>query len=216
MNLTDTAHVRAADHSLAGTRFTALCMIAAPIFLVAGAALFIGIYEGSASEQLSAFADQAGRSHAAFNFAVAGVVLAAVAIAGLASSVASMSPRLGRAGGALTLMGLFGPTFFLGISYVGIQAADLADRAGAAEVFDDTEAMPSIVNLTGPALVVGLILLAIGAARSGVLSRPRSWALGLAALAPVGFISGLIVISVVAWLGFAIALVPLGLQRLRN
>jgi hypothetical protein len=128
--------------------------------------------------------------------------------------VAAHRPGLGRAGGALTIIGLFGPAFFLGINHLEIQLADLADRAGAAAAFESAETTPNIINLAGPALVVGLILLAVGTAKTGVLPRPRSWALGLAALAPVGLISGIVVISVVAWLALAIALVPLGLRYL--
>jgi hypothetical protein len=215
-NLIETTNVRRAeiDRFLAGQRFTGLCMVAAPLLLAAGATLLIGIYEGSASDQLGAMADNEARATAAVNLAIAGVVLAAFAVAGLAASVAAHRPGLGRAGGALTIIGLFGPAFFLGINHLEIQLADLTDRAGAAAAFESAETTPNIINLAGPALVVGFILLAVGTAKTGVLPRPRSWALGLAALAPVGLISGIVVISVVAWLALAIALVPLGLRYL--
>ena len=201
---------------LAGNRFTGVCMIAAPLLLTAGAALLVGIYEGSAGDQLGAFAAEEARATAAVNVAIAGVVLAAFAVAGVAASVARHRPGLGRAGGTLTIIGLFGPAFFLGIDHVGIQLADLADRAGAVLVFENAETTPNIVNLAGPALIVGLVLLAVGTAKTGVLPRPRSWALGTAAFAPIGLISGFVIISVVAWLGLAVALVPLGFRLLRR
>jgi len=201
--------------SFAGDRFTGLCMIAAPLLLTTGAALLVGIYEGSANDQLEAFAANQARATAAVNVAIAGVVLAAFAVAGLAASVARHRPGLGHAGGTLTLIGLFGPAFFLGIDHVGVQLADLTDRAGAATVFENAVTTPNILNLAGPALIVGLVLLAIGTAKTGVFPRPRSWALGTAALAPIGFISGFVIISVVAWLAFAVALVPHGFRLLR-
>jgi len=199
----------------AGDRFTGLCMIAAPLLLATGAALLVGIYEGSADDRLEAFAANQARASVAVNAAIAGVVLAVFAVAGVAVMVARHRPGLGRAGGTLTIIGLFGPAFFLGINHVGIQLADLADRPGAARVFENAETTPNIVNLAGPALLVGFVLLAVGTAKTGVLPRPRSWALGAAALIPIGLISGFVIISVIACLALAAALVPLGFRLLR-
>ena len=119
-------------------------------------------------------------------------------------------------GGALAVIGLFGPAFFLGVNYLNIQLADIADQAGAATALEDAESTLNIVNICGPALLVGLVVLAVGAAKSGVLSRSGSIALGLSALAPLGLLSGVIVISIAAWLALAVALIPLGLRTLRE
>lgn len=197
-------------------RLTGASMIAAPILLTVGAALLIGIYEGSAGERLAGFAANEARATAALNVAVAGVVLAVFAVAGVAAAVTPTHPRLGRAGGALTTIGLFGPAFFLGIDHLGMELAGMADRAAAAAAFESGETTPNIANLAGPALVIGFILLAVGAAKAGVLPRSRCWALGLTACAPIGLISGVVVISVVAWIAFAIAIVPLGARWLRD
>lgn len=204
-----------ADQFFAGRRFTGVCMVAAPLLLTAGAVLLMGIYGRGPSERVGAYAENEVRATVAVNLAMAGTVLAAFALAGVGALVAARCPRLGRAGGALAVIGLFGPAFFLGINHVGIRLGDLADRAGAGAVFQDAEATPNIVNLAGPALLVGFVLLAIGTAKAGVLPRSRSWALGIAAVAPVGLISGIVVISVVAWLALAFALAPLGRDILR-
>jgi hypothetical protein len=204
-----------ADQFFAGRRFTGVCMIAAPLLLTAGAVLLMGIYGGSPSARVGAYADNEVRASVAVNLAIAGTVLATFALAGVAALVATRRPGLGRAGGVLAIIGLFGPAFYLGINHVGIRLGDLADRAGAGAVFQDAEATPNIVNLAGPALLVGFLLLAIGTAKAGVLPRWRSWALGLAALAPVGLMSGIVVISIVAWLALAFALAPLGRDILR-
>jgi hypothetical protein len=191
-------------------------MIASPLLLTVGSALLVGIYKIDAAEQLAAFADHRGRAIAAVNFAIAGTVVAALAIVGLSAAVGQLQPRLGRLGGALTLIGLFGPAFFLGANSLAIELTDIGDRAAAARALEDAATTPTIVNLAGPALLVGLIVLAVGASRSGVLSRGGSWALGLTALAPVGLISGVIVIAILAWLSMAVALVPLGIRNLRD
>ncbi len=198
-----------------GAHLTGASMVAAPILLMAGAALLIGIYEGSPAERLAAFADNEARATVALNIAIAGVVLTVFAVAGIAAAVTPTHPHLGRTGGALATIGLFGPAFFLGIDYLGIELAGMADRAAAATALENGETTPNIVNLAGPALVFGFILLAIGTARAGVLPRSRSWALGLTALAPVGLISGIVVISVVAWIAFGIAVIPMGIRLLR-
>jgi hypothetical protein len=199
-----------------GRRLTGISMIAAPALLVAGAALLIGIYGKNGGEQLQAISDNTARAHAAVNLAIAGTVLAAFALAGLAAVVARHRPRAGHVGGALAIIGLFGPAFFLGVNYLNIQLADIADRAGAVTALDDAESTLNIVNICGPALLIGLLVLAAGAAKSGVLPRSASIALGLSALAPLGLLSGVIVISIVAWLALAVALMPLGLRTLRE
>ncbi|MGH9087254.1 MAG: hypothetical protein ACRDYZ_03965, partial [Acidimicrobiales bacterium] len=73
----------------------------------------------------------------------------------------------------------------------------------------------TIMNVSGPALIIGFILLAVGAAKVGLLPRSRAVALGLTALLPVGFISGYIVFSVIGFAFGAVALVPLGVAALR-
>ena len=215
-NLRPSAGIMPAPTIFPGSRLTGLSMVAGPVLLVAGAALLVGIYDPSATDQLAGFVEHEARATVALNTAIAGTVLTVFAVLGLAPAVAARHRRLGRGGGALTIIGLFGPAFFLGVNHLGVHVADLADRGGVATAFEKAHTTPSIVNLTGPALVVGFILLAVGAAKSGVLSRSRSWALGLAAVAPLGLISGVVVISVVAWLALAVALVPLGFELLRS
>ena len=73
-------------------RLTGVSMIAAPILLTVGAALLIGIYEGSPAERLAAFADNEARATAALNVAIAGVVLAVFAVAGVAAAISSGIP----------------------------------------------------------------------------------------------------------------------------
>jgi hypothetical protein len=82
---------------------------------------------------------------------------------------------------------------------------------------DQAQIIPrTIMNVTGPCLVIGFILLALGAAKAGVLRRPAAVALGITCLIPFGFISGHLAISVVGFVCTAIALVPLGVDLLRQ
>lgn len=208
--------VVAATATFPGPSMTGIAMVVAPLLLMTGAALFVGLYGATGAERLEAIADHRGRAFAAVNFAMAGTILLVFAVAGLSAAVSRQRPRLGRIGGVLTIIGLFGPAFFLGADFLSIQLTDLADRAGAVTAVEDSATVPNIVNLCGPALIAGLVILAIGAYKSGMLPRSRSWALGLAALAPVGFVSGFMPIAVGAWFCLAIALVPLGLEQWRS
>src|SRR4051812_1691575 len=76
-----------------GGRMTGISMIAAPALLVAGAALFLGIYDKSGKEQLQAIAENTARAHAAVNLAIAGTAMTVFAVAGLAAAIARQRPR---------------------------------------------------------------------------------------------------------------------------
>lgn len=200
-----------------GPLITGVCLIAAPILGVIGSALAIGVYSYKGADMIREMADHHARGTAGMNFAVAGVALMVFAVTALARAICTRRATLGRAAGTLTILGLAGPLFFEGMYWGASYLTAPSRQAAGAHMINATEVIPStIVNVSGPALILGFILLAVGAAKSGLLSRSRSVALGLTALLPVGFISGFIVLSAIGFALAAIALVPLGLSALRS
>lgn len=218
MNITDhnPRGATRANTTFPGPRATAIALIFAPLLLLAGSALLIGIYLPNAQHSLSAMVEHRTRAFVAFNLAITGIVVASIAVTGLAAAIARTHPRLGRWGGVLALVGLFGPAYFLGTDHMGMQLATIDQRDAAITVIEAANKTFTMANLTVPAILSGWVVLAIGAWRAGILGRFRATALGLTALAPAGLATGLIPIAVVAWLGMAVALVPLGLSWLNK
>lgn len=211
-----TTRAVARDHGFPGRTVTGLCMIIAPLLAIIGSLLPIGIYHAKGADFIAGMAAHHARTGAAFNFAVAGTILMIFAVVGVAQAIARVRPRLGQAGGVIAIIGLCGPIFFNGIYFGGYQLTGASTQAIAGKMMDQAQIIPSnITNVSGPALVIGFILLGIGAAKAGVLPRWQAWALGLTCLTPFGFISGFIVISAIGFAAAAIALVPLGLRTLQ-
>jgi hypothetical protein len=132
--------------------------------------------------------------------------------------ICASRPGWGRTAGTITVIGLCGPISFESLYWGAWHITDTsANRASAALMMDRAQVIPrTIMNVTGPALVIGFVLLAVAASRSGVLDRARAVCLGVTALIPAGFISGHLAVSAIGFLGTAIALVPLGVGLLRR
>lgn len=203
-------------HTFPGRIPTGVCMIAAPVFAMVASALAIDIYDANGPAFITKIADHFVQFQIAINLQLVSMILLVFAVAGLAQAIVPRSPRLGKTGGVITLIGITGPLFFEGIYWGGSHLTAPSTRAAAAHLYDASQIPSIIMNVSGPALVVGFIVLAVGAARSRVLDRGSAFALGVTCILSTGFITGFIVISLVAYLGAAIALVPLGIRVLRT
>jgi hypothetical protein len=206
----------ARDVGFPGRSVTGLCMIVAPLLAILGSLLPIGIYHAKGADFVAGMAGHHLRGEFTFNFAVAGTILLIFAIIGMAQAIAQVRPRLGQTAGVLVIIGLCGPLFFNGVYFGGFQLTDPSTQSIAGKMMDQAQIIPSnIINISGPALVIGFILLGIGAAKAGVLPRWQAWALGLTCIVPVGFISGFIVIAAIGFVCAALALLPFGLRLLQ-
>jgi hypothetical protein len=192
-----------------------LALALAPLFLLAGSLLLIGLYVPDTAQMFAAQQGARSRALIGYDLAVAGVILAAPAVVTVACLAAPRAPRLAAWGGSLALVGLFGPAFFLGVNHVGLELSRASDRAQAVAIHDAAYATFTTANLLIPAILAGWIVLAVAAARSGVLGRIQAVALGLTAAAPAGLATGFMPVAAFAWAGMAVALVPLGIRLLR-
>lgn len=209
---------RAGERGFPGPWVSGACLVATPVIAVASTALAIGGYSESGPKLAAGLAEHHATMVLALNLNLAGVMLAFFVVAFLAQAISDSHPSLGRAGGVLAMLGLLGPAFFLGIFWGAAHIVDTpAHRAVAALLIDGANTVPTTVdNISGPCLLAGFVVLAIGAARSGLLGRGRAAALAATGLIPFGFISGYMAISCLAFVGLAIAVVPLGMGVLRD
>lgn len=199
-----------------GPTVSGVSLIAAPVLGAIGSALAIGVYNFKGADMMAGMARHHARTLAGINLAVTATVLMVFAVAAIAASIAARRRRLGRAAGVLTIVGLAGPVYYEGMYWGASFLTAPKWQAAGAHLLDGTNQLPNtIVNVSGPALIIGFILLAVGTAKAGVLSRSRAVCLGAAALLPLGFISGYIAISAIGFAVASVALVPLGLRTLR-
>ncbi|HET7173580.1 MAG TPA: hypothetical protein VFI30_04810 [Nocardioidaceae bacterium] len=200
-----------------GNAVTGVCMLVAPIALAILCLLGIGIYKYDGHDFLAAMAAHRVRAEIFLNFVPLAVIMLMLAALGLAGLATRTTPRLARLGGVCALLGLCGPIFFLGIEFAGYQVSSPRYLAAGAYMYDQANMVPRVsINISGLALIVGFISLAIAAYRAGLLDRVRAVCFGLAALLPVGFISAVLVVSAIGFAACAVALVPLGLAVLRG
>lgn len=201
-----------------GRLVSGTCLLAAPLLALLGTGCGISSYHARGADFVGGMAAHPTLVNLGLQSALAAMVLFLIAVVGLSSLTTPAHPRLGRAAGVVTIIGLTGPIAFESLYWGAWHLTDTAGhRAAAAVMLDSSQVIPrSIMNVSGPALVIGFLLLAVAAFRAGVLDRARAVCLGATCLLPFGFISGYLAISLVGALGAAIALVPLGIRLLRG
>jgi hypothetical protein len=195
-------------------------LVLAPLLLLAGVLLRIG-HDFFFPEQLRAFAAHPALMSASYTCFLAGNVLLWPAVAVLAARIGRTRPRWALWGGAMALFGLFARTFHAGVDHLAFQlAADQGPEAATSAVAGAYGAW-HLMSAFSVAILAGWVVLAIGAFGSrvfgpGPLGTVRAAALASTALLPLGVLKGTTHLSVVAACGLAIALVPLGVQVLRD
>ncbi|HEX5475588.1 MAG TPA: hypothetical protein VFX12_13090 [Vicinamibacterales bacterium] len=205
------------ETSFPGRIVSGICLVAGPLLAVSACLLAVGVYGASGATFVHGMGEHRLRGSIEFSLQFAAMATLLFAVVEVAERIARVRPGLGRTAGVLTIVGILGPIFFNGVYFGAFQLAGGPEEPAAARLVDLAQVIPSVlVNVAGPALVAGFILLGVGAAKARVLPVWRAWALGLTCLIPVGFISGFIVISALAFACTAVALVPLGIRTLRG
>jgi hypothetical protein len=160
-------------------KFTAAAFVAGPALLLADNLLHPKEYEpGNEVEQLRVIADSYERWQIAHMLGFAAILIFAVAILGLASLLHERRPRAALWGGALGLAGLFG--FAAALTLDGFTWGVLGEVSGRRGVDQRTVqlALDEIQNsawslpyyLTALGYIFGLLILAVAAARSGLIA----------------------------------------------
>jgi hypothetical protein len=189
-------------------------LILGPALILLGALLRIQFHY-FAPQQLSAYETHPALITAAYSCFSLGSVILCFGIISLASFITTWNRVWGLWGGTLAILGLFTRTFHAGIDHMAFQLVQVQSRDMAWQAVSDSyRAFHVFRNLNG-AIMVGWIVLAIGAYRSGTLNLFRSVALGLMVMVPFGTLKGT-EIRAIGIVGLCVALVPLGIAMLRN
>ena len=163
---------------------TGVCMILTPLCFLAGDALW-PVTHTKAADVLADASGNTGRLAAGMVFSMVGFALMVGAIIGLAHMLHERRPVTAMVGGAMGLVGLLSVT---AIVAVGGGVVYEAARGG-----QDTAAATRLVDsvLTGPVMIfgpitellsLGMIVLAVGLARSRVVAMWSAVCLGVAAV----------------------------------
>ncbi|MFC6879266.1 MULTISPECIES: hypothetical protein [Actinomadura] len=195
---------------LAGTS-----LVLGPVLLLAGV-LLRARFHFFFPDQLAAYDRHPTLMTASYSCFAAGTVALCPAVSALATRIAATRPTLAAFGGGLALLGLFARTFHAGADHLAFQLVDTQGRRSATTAVAGSYQAFHIFQYASFAIMLGWLVLAVGAWRSGVLGPMRCLALALMALLPLGILKGTTPLSIVGTAGLCVALVPLGLATLRD
>jgi hypothetical protein len=165
-------------------------------------------------DQLAAYDQHPTLMSASYSCFAAGTVALWPAISALTIRIGTAHPTLAALGGGLTLLGLFAHTFHAGVDHLAFRLVDIQGPRSATTTVGDSYQAFHIFQYASFAVMLGWIVLAAGAWRSGVLGPVRCLALTLMALLPLGVLKGTTALSIARTAGLCVALVPLGLEVL--
>ncbi|WP_343952081.1 hypothetical protein [Nonomuraea longicatena] len=190
-------------------------LIAGPLLVLTGVLLRLR-FDFFFPAQLSAYEHHPDLMTASYASVAAGWTLLWSGVAFLAARIGERHRELAVWGGTLTLLGLFARTFHAGVDHLSFRLVTGSGAASATRTVAESYGAFHIFSTLNAAILVGWILLAVGAYRSRLLGAVPAAALGLASAMPLGVLKGTTAWSVAAAVGLCVALVPLGVAALRT
>ncbi|HEX6925544.1 MAG TPA: hypothetical protein VF167_08940 [Longimicrobiaceae bacterium] len=172
-------------------------MIVGPLLLLTGILLRLR-FHFFFPQQLAAVQEHPTLMFASYSMFLAGIILLWPAVATLAWLIGRSRPGWAMWGGTLAMLGLFARTFHAGVDHLAFQLVHVQGLEVATQAVRDSYGANHIVKTLNPAIMLGWIVLAIGAYRAGTLGLVRSVALGLMACLMMGVLKGSSIVSVIA------------------
>jgi hypothetical protein len=204
------------DTNFPGRWLGGASLVLAPLLMLAGVLLRSGSSSFFFPAQLAAYEARPGLTFAAYSLFLLGDVTLWPAVAVLAQRIGRTRLGWALAGGALVMFGLFARAFHAGVDHLAFQLVRLTGVPTATELVARSYGAYHVMSALSMAILTGWVVLAVGAWRAGVLVRWRAGALALMSGLPIGVLKGTTAWSVVAVVGLAVALVPLGVRVLRD
>jgi hypothetical protein len=167
-------------------------------------------------QQLQAYHDAPARMTASYACVLFGEILTALGATTMAGLIGWTRPGWATWGGVLVVLGLFTRVFHAGIDHLAFQLVAIDGPSAATETIAKTYGAFQPISIFTPAILVGWIVLAIGAYLSRTLPLWRAIALGLTSGLMIGVLKGSTWWSVVYVSGLVIACAPLGVRVLRD
>lgn len=190
-------------------------LILGPLLLLAGVALRYR-FNFFFPDQLAAFHEHPTLLIASYSTFAAGNVLMWPAVIILAKMISVKRPAWAFLGGTFAIFGLFARTFHAGIDHLAFQLVQEQNVDLATKVIADSYGAFHIFKTFNLAIMLGWIVLAIGAYRAATLKIYQCVALALMTSLPLGVLKGSTPFSFIATAGLCVALLPLGIKVLRE
>jgi len=197
------------------------CLIAAPVVLLVGAVVHPQI-EHEATGHLAVVGENPARYFAAHAILLGGLAVLLFAILGLVHLLRRRETAFGHVGGGLAMVGLLGATALVAVDGIVISQMAQPDvhSEEMAELLDrikESAGLLAIARISAVALLLGVLLLAVGLARARAV---RSWTAITIAAAAVAFFGGQVtdnrLIFAIAFVIYLVGLGPLGWRILRE
>jgi hypothetical protein len=198
-----------------GRWFGAASLIVSPPLLLTGVLLRIQ-FHFFFPQQLAAYHDHPRLMTAASSCFLAGNILLWPAVLSLANMIATRRSGWAAWGASFVIFGLFARTFHAGADYLAFQIVRIDGVDSATKTIAASYGAFHVVSTLNAMILLGWVLLAIGAYLSGTMGLVRSVALGLMAALMMGVLKGSSLTSVIAASGLCVAFVPLGFALLRT
>lgn len=192
-----------------------ITMIVGPLLFLLGVSLRLP-FQFFFPQQLKGYSEHPTLIFAAYSIFILGNVLMGPATLSLSESIGKKEKGWALWGGLLVIFGLFARTFHAGVDHLAFQIVNIENLESATKIVADSYGSYHIFKTFNLAIMLGWIVLAIGAYRSKVLGLARSIALGLMAALPLGVLKGTTLWSIVATVGLCIAFIPQGIKVLKD
>jgi hypothetical protein len=190
-----------------------VALVAGPVLWLTGVLLRLP-FHFFFPQQLAAYEQAPVQMAAGYSCVLAGQMLVAVGVLGVAETIGRTRPALATWGGLLVLLGLFARTFHAGADHLAFQLVGPLGLKRATEIVGTTYGAAHIVAALNLPIMFGWPVLALGAWRAGVLPWWRALALASMVALMLGVLKGSSWTSVACTSGLALAFVPLGVSVL--
>ena len=190
-------------------------LILAPPLLLAGILLRIQ-FHFFFPQQLAAYYDHPRQITAAYSCFLAGNILLWPAVLCVANLIGTRRPGWAAWGGSFVIFGLFARTFHAGADYLAFQMVRIEGVDQATRAIASSYGAFHVVSALNALILLGWVVLAIGAFLSETMGLARCVGLGLMSSLMMGVLKGSSVTSVIAAIGLCVALVPLGFDLART
>jgi hypothetical protein len=190
-------------------------MLAGPIIWLAGILLRLPFHFFFPA-QLQAHQAHPSLIDASYACVGFGAIVTAFGIMGLATRVGRTHPVWAAWGGTLVILGLFARALHAGADRFAFTLVASQGVASATSAVASSYGAHNLFATLNPAIMFGWMVLAIGARRSRTLGVARAVALAAMAALMLGVLKGSSWVSVVAVSGLCLALVPAGVETLRE
>ena len=192
-----------------------LSLIIAPLLLLTGILLRYR-FNFFFPSQLKAVESNPGLMFASYSLFLAAFVLLWLGIMWMAQKIAEQRPGLALWGGSLVIFGLFARAFHAGIDHMAFGLVHSQGADATIKLMQATYGDYHIMSFFNLAIMVGWVVLALGAFQARVLPWWGAIALALMTALPLGVLKGSTTISVIAAAGLCVALIPLGVRTLKD